>query len=74
MATNHVFQLLDHLLEQGVPESDGHVAAAGMTSLKRIVCGGSPSGPRPDRPGVPALRSRPVAGHAASEAGRITSP
>ncbi|MFI6876110.1 class I adenylate-forming enzyme family protein [Streptomyces sp. NPDC050400] len=72
MATNHVFQLLDHLLEQGVPESDA-VAAAGMTSLKRIVYGGSPAAPARIAQAFRLFGPVLWQGYAASEAGRITT-
>nr|BAU78229.1 putative amide synthetase [Streptomyces sp. SANK 60404] len=44
VATNHVFQLIDHLFERGIRDSDA-VEAAGLSSLKQIVYGGSPAAP-----------------------------
>lgn len=44
MATTHVFQLIDHLHERGIRDRAA-VEAAGFSSLKRIVYGGSPAAP-----------------------------
>lgn len=44
MATTHVFQLIDHLHERGIRDRSA-VEAAGLSSLKRIVYGGSPAAP-----------------------------
>ncbi|AWN30091.1 AMP-binding protein [Streptomyces sp. NEAU-S7GS2] len=44
MATTHVFQLIDYLHERGIRDRAA-VEAAGLSSLKRIVYGGSPAAP-----------------------------
>ncbi|WP_410608405.1 class I adenylate-forming enzyme family protein [Amycolatopsis sp. lyj-109] len=72
MATTHVFQLIDHLLERGIRDRAA-VAAAGLASLNRIVYGGSPAAPA--RIGQAFQLFGPVLaqGYATSESGRITT-
>ncbi|MEY9490032.1 acyl-CoA synthetase (AMP-forming)/AMP-acid ligase II [Streptomyces calvus] len=61
MATNHVFHVIDHLLERGIRDRDA-VEAAGLSSLKRIVYGGSPAAPARIAQALPALRPQARAG------------
>ncbi|MEV5877189.1 long-chain fatty acid--CoA ligase [Streptomyces sp. NPDC052101] len=71
MASNHVFQILDHLFERGIRDSDA-VAAAGLSSLKRIVYGGTPAAPARIAQAVRLFGPILAQGYAATEAGRIT--
>jgi fatty-acyl-CoA synthase len=72
MATNHVFQLIDHLLERGIRDSDA-VEAAGLSSLKRIVYGGSPAAPARIAQAFRLFGPVLAQGYATSESGRITT-
>ncbi|GAA3543256.1 AMP-binding protein [Amycolatopsis ultiminotia] len=72
MATTHVFQLIDHLLERGIRDSAA-VAAAGLSSLKRIVYGGSPAAPARIAQAFQLFGSVLAQGYATSESGRITT-
>lgn len=71
MATNHVFQLIDHLLERGIRDSDD-LEAAGLSSLKRIVYGGSPAAPARIAQAFRLFGPSLAQGYATSESGRIT--
>ncbi|RJQ81222.1 fatty acid--CoA ligase [Pseudonocardiaceae bacterium YIM PH 21723] len=44
IATSHVLQLIDHLHDRGICHNDA-LEAAGLSSLKRIIYGGSPGAP-----------------------------
>ncbi|WP_410596607.1 class I adenylate-forming enzyme family protein [Amycolatopsis sp. lyj-23] len=72
MATTHVFQLSDHLLEQGIGDRAA-VAAAGLSSLKRIVYGGSPAAPARIAQAFELFGPVLAQGYATSESGRITT-
>lgn len=72
MATNHVFQIIDHLLERGITDSDA-VAAAGLSSLKRIVYGGSPAAPARIAQAFRLFGPVLAQGYATTESGRITT-
>ncbi|MET9496300.1 long-chain fatty acid--CoA ligase [Streptomyces sp. NPDC006552] len=72
MATNHVFQLIDHLLEQGIADVDA-VAAAGLSSLKRIVYGGSPAAPARIAQGFQLFGPVLAQGYATTESGKVTT-
>jgi len=72
MATTHVFQLIDHLLERGIRDTAG-VAAAGLSSLKRIVYGGSPAAPARIAQAFQLFGPVLAQGYATSESGRITT-
>jgi fatty-acyl-CoA synthase len=69
MATTHVFQLIDHLLERGIHDSD----AAGLSSLKRIVYGGSPAAPARIAQALPFFGPVLAQGYATSEAYLVTT-
>ncbi|WP_327361804.1 class I adenylate-forming enzyme family protein [Streptomyces sp. NBC_01296] len=71
MATNHVFQVIDHLLERGIRDRDAF-EAAGLSSLKRIVYGGSPAAPARLTQGFRIFGPSMAQGYATSESGRIT--
>ena len=71
LATNHVFQIIDHLLERGLRDSAA-VQAAGL-SLNRIVYGGSPAAPARIAQGFELFGPVLAQGYAASECGRITT-
>ncbi|MFF1490912.1 class I adenylate-forming enzyme family protein [Streptomyces sp. NPDC058304] len=71
MATNHVFHVLDHLLERGIGDRDA-LEAAGLSSLKRIVYGGSPAAPARIAQAFRIFGPALAQGYAASECGRIT--
>ncbi len=71
MATNHVFHVIDHLLERGIRDRDA-VEAAGLSSLKRIVYGGSPAAPARIAQAFQLFGPRLAQGYATSESGRIT--
>ncbi|AVZ76079.1 fatty acid--CoA ligase [Streptomyces lunaelactis] len=71
MATNHVFQVLDHLLERGIRDRDA-LEAAGLSSLKRIVYGGSPAAPARIAQAFRIFGPALAQGYATSESGRIT--
>ncbi|MEU5838347.1 fatty acid--CoA ligase family protein [Streptomyces diacarni] len=70
MATNHVFQLVDHLLERGICDRDA-VAAAGLSSLKLIPYGGSPAAPARIAQAFQLLGPVVTQGYATSECGHI---
>ncbi|GIF08260.1 class I adenylate-forming enzyme family protein [Actinoplanes siamensis] len=72
LATNHVFQILDHLLERGIGDSDA-VRAAGLSGLKRIVYGGSPAAPARIAQAFRLFGPVMAQGYAATECGRITT-
>ncbi|MDH6112536.1 fatty-acyl-CoA synthase [Kitasatospora sp. MAP12-15] len=72
MASNHVFQLIDHLLERGIRDRDA-VEAAGLSSLKRIVYGGSPAAPARIAQAFQLFGPVLAQGYATSESGRITT-
>ncbi|WP_328345671.1 class I adenylate-forming enzyme family protein [Micromonospora sp. NBC_00421] len=72
MATNHVFQLIDHLLERGVRDSDA-VEAAGLSTLKRIIYGGSPAAPARIAQAFRLFGPVLAQGYATTESGRITT-
>ena len=72
MATNHVFHIIDHLLERGIRDS-GAVQAAGLSSLKRIVYGGSPAAPARIAQAFQLFGPVLAQGYAATESGRITT-
>ncbi|MFD5734757.1 class I adenylate-forming enzyme family protein [Streptomyces sioyaensis] len=72
MATNHVFQLIDHLLERGIRDSAA-VEAAGLSSLNRIVYGGSPAAPARIAQAFRLFGPVLAQGYAATESGRITT-
>lgn len=72
MATTHVFQLIDHLLERGIRDGDA-VEAAGLSSLKRIVYGGSPAAPARIAQAFRLFGAVLAQGYATSESGRITT-
>jgi fatty-acyl-CoA synthase len=72
MATNHVFQLIDHLFERGIRDSDA-VKAAGLSSLNRIVYGGSPAAPARIAQAFRLFGPVLAQGYATSESGRITT-
>ncbi|MFF3177756.1 class I adenylate-forming enzyme family protein [Streptomyces sp. NPDC057900] len=72
MASNHVFQLIDHLVERGIRDPEA-VAAAGLGSLKRIVYGGSPAAPARLGQGFRIFGPVLWQGYAATECGRITT-
>ncbi|MGH9369956.1 MAG: class I adenylate-forming enzyme family protein, partial [Vicinamibacterales bacterium] len=72
MATNHVFQLIDYLLERGIRDHPA-VEAAGLSSLNRIVYGGSPAAPARIAQGFELFGPVLAQGYAASECGRITT-
>ncbi|MGW5343732.1 class I adenylate-forming enzyme family protein [Streptomyces sp. NPDC004050] len=71
MATNHVFQVIDHLLERGIRDRAAF-EAAGLSSLKRIVYGGSPAAPARIAQGYQIFGASLAQGYATSESGRIT--
>lgn len=71
MATNHVFQVMDHLLERGIRDRED-VEAAGLSSLKRIVYGGSPAAPARIAQAFRMFGPALAQGYATSESGRIT--
>ncbi|MEV5545557.1 long-chain fatty acid--CoA ligase [Streptomyces sp. NPDC052309] len=71
MATNHVFQLIDHLLERGIRDRDA-LEAAGLSSLKRIVYGGSPAAPARIAQAFRLFGPALAQGYATTESGRIT--
>lgn len=71
MATNHVFQLIDHLAERGIRDTAA-VEAAGLSSLKRIVYGGSPAAPARIAQAFQLFGPALAQGYATSESGRIT--
>ncbi|KUN04536.1 hypothetical protein AQI95_19510 [Streptomyces yokosukanensis] len=71
MASNHVFQIIDHLLERGIRDSAA-VEAAGLSSLKRIVYGGSPAAPARIAQAIGLFGPILAQGYATSESGRIT--
>ncbi|MFE0026409.1 class I adenylate-forming enzyme family protein [Amycolatopsis sp. NPDC059021] len=72
MATTHVFQLIDHLLERGIRDHAA-VEAAGLASLKRIVYGGSPAAPARIAQAFQLFGPILAQGYATSESGRITT-
>ncbi|MGV9296712.1 class I adenylate-forming enzyme family protein [Amycolatopsis sp. NPDC003676] len=72
MATNHVFQIIDHLLERGIRDRAA-VEAAGLSSLKRIIYGGSPAAPARTAQAFRLFGPVLAQGYGASEAGRITT-
>ncbi|MGN5631629.1 class I adenylate-forming enzyme family protein [Streptomyces sp. AC154] len=72
MASNHVFQLIDHLSERGIRDPEA-VAAAGLGSLKRIVYGGSPAAPARIAQAFRLFGPVLWQGYAATECGRITT-
>lgn len=72
MATNHVFQLIDHLAERGIRDTDA-VAAAGLSSLKRIVYGGSPAAPARIAQAFRLFGPVLAQGYATTESGRIAT-
>ncbi|WP_410641248.1 class I adenylate-forming enzyme family protein [Amycolatopsis sp. lyj-346] len=72
MATTHVFQLIDHLLERGIRDRAA-VEAAGLSSLKRIVYGGSPAAPARIAQAFQLFGPVLAQGYATSESGRITT-
>ncbi|MFF8830394.1 class I adenylate-forming enzyme family protein [Streptomyces sp. NPDC015131] len=72
MATNHVFQLVDHLLERGLGDR-ASVAAAGLSSLRLIAYGGSPAAPARIAQAFRLLGPVLTQGYATSESGRITN-
>jgi fatty-acyl-CoA synthase len=72
MATNHVFQLIDYLLDQGIGDRPA-VEAAGLSSLKRIVYGGSAAAPARTTQAHRLLGPILWQGYAATECGRITT-
>jgi fatty-acyl-CoA synthase len=72
MATNHVFHIIDHLLERGIRDRDA-VEAAGLSSLKRIIYGGSPAAPARIAQAFRLFGPVLAQGYGASEAGRITT-
>lgn len=72
MASNHVFHIIDQLLERGIRDRDA-VEAAGLSSLKRIVYGGSPAAPARITQGFQIFGPVLWQGYAATECGRITT-
>ncbi|MEU7616655.1 long-chain fatty acid--CoA ligase [Micromonospora rifamycinica] len=72
LATNHVFQILDHLLERGIGDSDA-ARAAGLSGLRRIVYGGSPAAPARITQAFRLFGPVMAQGYAATECGRITT-
>lgn len=72
MATNHVFQLIDHLLDRGICDRTA-AEAAGLSSLKRIVYGGSAAAPARTTQAYGLLGPILWQGYAATECGRITT-
>ncbi|WP_432079870.1 class I adenylate-forming enzyme family protein [Streptomyces sp. YPW6] len=72
MATNHVFQVLDHLHERGIRDHDA-VEAAGLSSLRRIVYGGSPAAPARIAQAFRLFGPVLAQGYATTESGRITT-
>ncbi|MCQ4205922.1 class I adenylate-forming enzyme family protein [Streptomyces longispororuber] len=72
MATNHVFQLIDLLLERGIRDPDA-VAAAGLSALKRIVYGGSPAAPARIAQGYQLFGPVLAQGYATTESGKVTT-
>ncbi|MFI1285894.1 class I adenylate-forming enzyme family protein [Streptomyces sp. NPDC020858] len=71
MATNHVFHVLDHLGERGIRDRHA-LEAAGLSSLKRIVYGGSPAAPARIAQAFRIFGPALAQGYATSESGRIT--
>ncbi|MFB0615789.1 class I adenylate-forming enzyme family protein [Streptomyces sp. AGS-58] len=71
MATNHVFQVIDHLGERGIRDREA-LEAAGLSSLKRIVYGGSPAAPARLAQAFRLFGPALAQGYATSESGRIT--
>ncbi|MEV7779264.1 long-chain fatty acid--CoA ligase [Kitasatospora sp. NPDC088351] len=72
LATTHVFQLIDHLLERGIRDRDA-VEAAGLSSLKLIAYGGSPAAPARIAQAFRLFGPVLAQGYATSESGRITT-
>ncbi|MCR3752125.1 class I adenylate-forming enzyme family protein [Lentzea californiensis] len=72
MATNHVFQLIDHLYERGIRDRDA-VEAAGLSSLRRIIYGGSPAAPARVAQAFRLFGPVLAQGYATTESGRITT-
>lgn len=72
MATNHVFQFVDHLLERGIRDPEG-VAAAGLSGLHAIAYGGSPAAPARIAQAFDLLGPVLTQGYATSESGHITN-
>ncbi|MET8732384.1 fatty acid--CoA ligase family protein [Streptomyces parvus] len=72
MATNHVFQVLDHLHERGIRDRAA-VEAAGLSSLRRIVYGGSPAAPARIAQAFRLFGPVLAQGYATTESGRITT-
>ncbi|MER6330368.1 long-chain fatty acid--CoA ligase [Streptomyces sp. NPDC001034] len=72
MATNHVFQFIDHLLERGIRDPEG-VAAAGLSGLNVIPYGGSPAAPARIAQAFDLLGPLLAQGYATSESGHITN-
>lgn len=72
MATTHVFQLIDHLFEQGIRDSAA-VQAAGLSSLKRIVFGGSSAAPARIAQAFRLFGTALCQGYGTSETGQITN-
>ncbi|MCR3752115.1 class I adenylate-forming enzyme family protein [Lentzea californiensis] len=68
MATTHVFQLIDHLHEQGISD----VAASGLSSLKRIFYSGSPAAPARIAQAFALFGPVLAQGYGSMETGRIT--
>ncbi|CAL9356622.1 fatty acid--CoA ligase [Streptomyces sp. DH-12] len=71
MATNHVFQVMDHLAGRGIRDT-ADLEAAGLSSLKRIVYGGSPAAPARIAQAFQLFGPAMAQGYATSESGRIT--
>ncbi|MFI6044704.1 class I adenylate-forming enzyme family protein [Nocardia sp. NPDC051321] len=72
MATTHVFQLIDHLSERGICNSDD-LEAAGLSSLKRIVYGGSSAAPARIAQAFRLFSTALCYGYGTSESGQITN-
>ncbi|MFJ8397664.1 class I adenylate-forming enzyme family protein [Streptomyces sp. NPDC094144] len=72
MATSHVFQFVDHLLERGIRDPEG-VAAAGLSGLKTIAYGGSPAAPARIAQAFDLLGPVLSQGYGTSESGHITN-
>lgn len=72
MATNHVFQFVDHLLERGIRDREA-VAAAGLAGLNVIAYGGSPAAPARIAQAFDLLGPVLTQGYATSESGHITN-
>ncbi|NEB81616.1 long-chain fatty acid--CoA ligase [Streptomyces sp. SID14478] len=72
LASNHVFQIIDHLYERGIRDRDA-VHAAGLSSLKRIVYGGSPAAPARIAQAFQLFGPVLAQGYATTESGKVTT-